>query len=153
MKLSILFLMFFFVSGIALSQNTGSGLIRYTLNQQAENCLEGFGHRISGEEISYHSSRVDCKKAIITRATTGKMAVVWETAPVSIDYKQKQVRFIWLAGLDINHGSHDFSFEINGESLLVLQGEDGFHHEISGKEGSKLSFYVIYKDQFGDAFG
>ncbi|MHC4103006.1 MAG: hypothetical protein ACYSW1_19235, partial [Planctomycetota bacterium] len=63
--------------------------------------LEGFARAVTGQRISYHSTRIDCTEALITRATTGDMAIAWETAPVCEDWRGGGATFFWLAGMDL----------------------------------------------------
>ena len=53
---------------------------------QQELFISGFEKKIEGNEIQYTSGVEGVDNAIITRANTGKQAIIWETAIVPVSY-------------------------------------------------------------------
>ena len=58
-----------------------------------------------------------------------------------------------MAGMDRNRGDHVFRFEINGRHLLDYKTGKNIPPVVTAADGSKLSFFLMSNDQFGDAFG
>ena len=56
--------------------------------------LKGFVKAISGQNFDYHSPHPDVRSSLLSRATNGTMAVVWETEPLPENYRDSYTSFI-----------------------------------------------------------
>ena len=115
--------------------------------------LEGFANSISGNDFSYHSLRNDVTDALLTRCTDGAMAIEWQTAPVSTDFKEKGAGFVWIAAMDHTSEKHTFDVLINGEKKFQLTTGQQNNFELTNNEGGKLRFITVDLDQYGDMHG
>ncbi|MHC4348377.1 MAG: glycoside hydrolase family 38 N-terminal domain-containing protein [Planctomycetota bacterium] len=115
--------------------------------------LEGFARAVTGQRISYHSTRIDCTEALITRATTGDMAIAWETAPVCKDWRGGGATFFWLAGMDLADERRRFDVLVDGKKRFeVHTGRQG-RWTVESPEGGRLEFDVVKRDEHADGFG
>ncbi|MBN2414851.1 hypothetical protein JXO52_03370 [bacterium] len=131
---------------------------RATLAAQSRDWVEGFARAISGERIDYHSTRDDCRLALLSRATDGTMRIAWETAPVQGPASRDSVTFFWLAGMTLagfgpDMGIHRFDLDIHGRGCISFYSDGSDDWRVSGPKGSSLAFSAFLKDQHGDGFG
>ena len=115
--------------------------------------IEGFANSIGGNDFSYHSLRNDVTDALLTRCTDGAMAIEWQTAPVSTDFKEKGAGFVWIAAMDHTSEKHTFDVLINGEKKFQLTTGQQKNFELTNNEGGKLRFITVDLDQYGDMHG
>jgi hypothetical protein len=120
---------------------------------KTKNWLEGYDRSTGGNDFNYHSFRNDLSECMITRCSTGEMAVEWDTRVVPESFKGDGVGFVWVAALDITPVSHSFDVFINGtKRFQIISGEKN-QWELLNEEGGKLGFLGISNDQHGDAHG
>ena len=115
--------------------------------------INGYEKTISGTSIDYPFPSSDIRSALLVRATTGKMNMEWETAPVPSTENGEMLQFIWLAGLGCNLGAKSFDLMIDDADLLTFQSFDEPDWSVMGKEGTRLSFETMMIDRHGDRFG
>ena len=118
--------------------------------------LRGYGRTVDGAVLSYHSPYPDVSSALITRATDGAMAVVWETEPVPADWKGGPATFIWLAGHATGKGAHRFDLAIDGAPVLSFRTSADSSRRTwreTAPDGTVLSFETVMVDQFEELFG
>lgn len=126
---------------------------QYELSRRSTGWFEGFSEAIRGEIIHYNSVRDDCMDALLTRATSGDMAVEWWTAPLPEAWSGEYATFFWISGIDLNEERCRFDLFINDMlrfSFHTSQSEDWI---VEGEEGATLAFTVFKKDQYEDGFG
>ncbi len=150
----VIFLVIMFLSGIFSYAGLAEDLKRKTLlASKSAVWLEGYSIPVSGDWINYNSVRDDVNKALLTRATDGKMYIEWETSEIPDDWKSKHVTFLWISGMDMNLGPNRFTLVVNNIPRIEFYSANGNEWEIKGEEGSSLSFSVFKKDQNRDGFG
>jgi alpha-mannosidase len=115
--------------------------------------LEGFARVVDGQRISYHSTRIDCTDALITRATTGDMAIAWETAPVPHDWRGGGATFFWLAGMDLTDQRRRFDVLVDGRKRFELHTGPQDRWTLRSADGGRLEFDVVDRDEHDDGFG
>lgn len=118
--------------------------------------LRGWTRSISGEPISYHSSYPYVTQALLARATTGEMAVEWQTEPLPAYKKPTPVTVMWAAGLATGKGGHRFDLFVNQQKWLSFcSARDTSHTQwtVKAANGSELTFVPQRRDRYDDLFG
>jgi hypothetical protein len=123
------------------------------IQENSPGWLRGYHHKISGEEIQYNSPIPQVNRALLVRATDGKMAIEWQTQTIPENPETENVTFVWLAGLGSNWGNKKFNMFINQQPTFVLQTTKKSNWEIKSAAGYVLRFESVLKDQHGDLFG
>ncbi len=118
-----------------------------------ESLLPGFSEKISGMDFSYSSTIPGYKSCMIVRATTGNQFMEWKTEPVPKKYKQKEVVFLWLAGLGSNLGNAKMIMNVNGIEELEFYTSRKEKWEVNSTGGVSLRFVTNAVDGAGDLFG
>lgn len=120
--------------------------------------LNGYERGIRGTDIVYHSFDPSVNDALLTRATTGKMDIVWETEPVPADSRQPYATFLWIAGFSSGTSAADrfFDLSVNDHPVLTFTthpGHDTTSWTVRGSDGSVLYFQYKWSDYVSDVFG
>ncbi len=123
------------------------------LAAQSENWLEGYAHSVSGQFINYNSVRTDVNRALLVRATTGKMKIEWKTPEILLNTEEQYLTLFWMAGVDMNNGPNKFTLFVNDNPLIEFKNLPDEHWEVEGRNGAKLSFSAFKRDQNRDGFG
>jgi alpha-mannosidase len=85
--------------------------------------LNGYTRALSGETIPYYSVYPDyAKEALLARATDGKNAIEWQTAPIPENAKGQYAYFSWIAAhsTGTNSGERHFDVYINDAFVLTF---------------------------------
>ncbi|MEJ2615385.1 MAG: hypothetical protein P8Z35_10525, partial [Ignavibacteriaceae bacterium] len=61
--------------------------------------LEGYTQSTESNDFTYHCFRNDLSECLLTRCTTGNMAIEWNTQPVPYNYGKEEVGFVWVAAI------------------------------------------------------
>jgi hypothetical protein len=120
--------------------------------------LKGYARDVAGETIGYHSHHPYATMALLTRATTGEMAITWETEPIPPSHTAEFAEFLWFAGYSCGTSSADTRFDV------LLNGKPALHFttllknpvktwSVKGSGGSELRFDWVWTDQVEDLFG
>lgn len=122
------------------------------------NPVEGFGRKLAGEDIVYHSTRQDCANAMLVRATDGKMNIAWEMPAVGSASIGPEVQFFLIAGIslqgyDTKGVDPGFQVLINDEPFFHFKNSMGENWSVNGPNGSRMIFQTVFKDQANDGFG
>ncbi len=125
----------------------------FPLKSGKKKFLIGYEKTLSGGTISYHSPDPSARSALLMRATTGEMAIEWETETVRFGDGEKFIQFIWLAGLGCNPGEKKFDMFINDSPWFTFTTADTDEWVSAGKSDSQLSFKTVMKDRHNDRFG
>ncbi len=123
------------------------------IHTHSANWLHGYHHKISGEEINYNSPIPSVNRALLVRATDGKMAIEWQTQAVPENIETDPLTFVWLAGLGSNWGNKKFEMFINQKPTFVIQTSKKSTWELKSADGFILRFESVQQDQHGDLFG
>ncbi|MHC4991522.1 MAG: glycoside hydrolase family 38 N-terminal domain-containing protein, partial [Planctomycetota bacterium] len=121
--------------------------------EPASDWIEGFARVVDGQRISYHSTRIDCTEALITRATTGDMTITWETAPVTPERAADGATFFWLAGMDLADQRVRFDVLVDGQKRFELHTGRQDAWSVESPDGGRLAFDVVKHDEHDDGFG
>jgi alpha-mannosidase len=117
-------------------------------------CLEGYAGSSEGQIIQYPRIRSEYPQALLTRTTTGTMAIAWQTTPVPSEGKSNGYSFAVRAGIQSQPGVHrTFEVSVNGVPRFAITTTDKANWSVQGKDGGSLTFTGIMRDQFNDAFG
>lgn len=117
-------------------------------------CAEGFDAAIEGSALLYGSYRADPERALITRATTGAMAIAWKTPPVPKVSPDDAVTFVVMAGIYAQQPSgFTFRMSINDVPRFSFVTSPSETWAVDGTDGGRLSFIGAARDKHGDHFG
>lgn len=124
------------------------------LLQKLEGCSEGYAEAVSGEIIVYPRIREDRAEALLTRATTGTMAIEWKSPRVPIPLGDKEVAFVVCAGI-LTRENTRFKFQlfVNDVPRCVFSTTDTASWGAGATGGVRLAFDGVMQDQYTDAFG
>ncbi|MCD6376921.1 MAG: hypothetical protein J7L94_15445 [Caldisericaceae bacterium] len=157
--LALIFLLFCLsCCSILMAKDSDSfQMIQYLLQllqQEQTPLVEGFQHKISGQELNYSFFLPNVDRALITRATDGTMAIEWQSAPLPSKL-EGQVLLVWAAGQGVNLGQQPFDLYLNDRYVLTFfqQIQPTMEDVRSGEGGVQLRFHTSLIDQFGDHFG
>jgi alpha-mannosidase len=124
------------------------------LLQKISDCTEGYASTVEGSSLVYSSFRPEPERALITRATTGSMAIAWKTPPVPPASGKEDLSFVVTAGMYGQQPSgFTFHVSINDIPRFDFFTTPNDTWEVKGKEGGSLHFLGIVKDKYGDVFG
>lgn len=125
----------------------------FPLKSTKQTFLKGYEKTLSGGTMGYHSPYPSARSALLVRATTGVMAIEWETEAVRFEDGEKFIQFIWLAGLGSNMGEKQFDMFINDSPWFTFTTADEDEWIRPGTSNSQLSFKTVMKDRHNDRFG
>ncbi len=115
---------------------------------------EGFEVASEGASLVYSSYRPEPMKALLSRASTGTMAIAWKTPKVLTSAAEGDLTFVVMAGV---YGQEPtgftFHMSVNGVPRFTFSTTTAERWEVSGKGGGKLRFIGVKKDTYGDRFG
>ena len=123
-----------------------------------EKFLKGYAKEISGQVLSYWSFHPLAKQALLSRATTGEMAIEWETEALPAANANDRAHFLWIGAFATGTSTDDHEFElfVNGTRTLTFRTLKGGHYDdwtVAGREGAALSYKHVWKDHVNDAHG
>jgi len=122
--------------------------------QKIRGCIEGYAEAISGEVIDYPRIRDDRSEALITRATTGTMAIEWTSQRVPASASGKEVCFVVSAGIMARPNTvFGFRLLVNNAAGCRFATLDTLSWEATDSSGIRLVFDGVMRDQHTDAFG
>ena len=153
-RLSLLILTSLFLLTSSYGQLKESIERNALLLRMLDGCLEGYDGAISGGVISYPRLREDRPDALITRATTGTMAIEWKSASVPFQLSGKEVTFVVSAGILTRPGiALKFELSINNVPRVTFSSTDTLSWQAGEPGGVRLRFDGAMRDQHTDAFG
>ena len=118
--------------------------------------IPGFGRRIAGEILSYHSPQPDIDRSLLVRSLDSERSIAWETAPVPRDHEGEWATFVWAFGIDANVERHTFELRIAGETWFHFRtplNADVTDWVVTGRDGAELRFRATMIDRFDDLMG
>jgi len=123
-----------------------------------KNPVEGFGRKLSGEDIVYHSTRQDCQNALLVRATDGNMSISWETPPIHPGPDTQEIQLFLIAGMSLQGYEMQgvdpgFRVLINDKPYFHFSNKMGETWTTGGPGDSRMLFETVFKDQANDGFG
>jgi hypothetical protein len=115
--------------------------------------INGYAGKISGVDYEYHSCIPGLRESILVRATNGRDIMEWETAMVPEKLYRKYATFVWITALGSGPGTARMDLAVNGLQSFSFYTDGRTSWDITGKDGSSLSFRSIMTDQYGDRHG
>jgi alpha-mannosidase len=146
-----LLVLFLFTAGIALGRPQNDEFARAKL-------LKGYVRRVAGEQIDYNCFNPLAKSAILTRCTTGEMAVEWETEPIPEAASDEFAYFVWVASYSTTTSTADHHFDVflNGIKSFTFATREKHTDTawtVAGEGGALLGFQLVKEDAAKDANG
>jgi putative alpha-1,2-mannosidase len=136
------------------TESVAPGLVEDTVLAKDHPVLKGWTKSISGEPITYHSSYPYVTQALIARATSGDMAVEWQSEPFPVS--KTPITLMWAAGLATGKGGHRFDLYVNGEKWLSFNAAldtSRLQWTVKAANGAELTFVPQRRDRYDDLFG
>ncbi|HTY37565.1 MAG TPA: glycoside hydrolase family 38 C-terminal domain-containing protein [Bacteroidota bacterium] len=119
-----------------------------------EGSVEGYETAIAGTVINYPRLRDDRPEALITRATTGTMAIEWSSSPAPRRIGSDDVTFVVSAGILTRPDTHlKFELSVNDAPRVSFVSTDTTSWHAGDSGGVRLDFDAALRDQHTDAFG
>ena len=115
--------------------------------------INGYARKVSGLDFEYHSFIPGLRESILVRATNGKDGMEWETDPVPASIESKYATFVWIAAIGSGPGKAGMMLSATGAGSFTFFTDTRSSWDISGVDGSLLSFRSVMRDQFGDHHG
>jgi len=118
--------------------------------------FQGFTDEVSGKRFGYHSPFPDVNTSLLLRGQADFKPIEWMSEIVPFNYVEEFVTFIWVFGRDVTANPVTFHLHVNNQQWFTFENSKlstlGLS-EISGKDGSKLSFNVTMLDKYEDQMG
>ncbi len=125
----------------------------YRLYEICKNDIEGYSQKLSGGDYTYPCLREDLGEAMISRASTGKMAFEFLTATVPNEYSDETVSFFFYSDIDLGN-SEPYDIFINDKFLLTFQAkEDGTLNIIDNPGKGNATYILVKRDHNNDGVG
>src|SRR3990172_635007 len=120
--------------------------------------LEGYSEEVSGATLSYWNFHTFAKKSLLTRCTTGDMAIAWKTQQLPSAGSQETHSILWIGAFSTGTSiaDHDFDFYINDEKSLTFRTFKGGKYGNWSAEGTRgviLHYKHVWTDHVNDAHG
>jgi len=115
--------------------------------------LEGYTKSTGSNDFTYHCFRSDLSECLLTRCTTGNMAIEWNTQSVPSGFNGEGIGFVWVAAIDLSSTGHMFDVYINNVKRFQIKSGASDNWEISNEEGGKLRYFGIKKEPWGESQG
>lgn len=126
---------------------------KYNLYKLCENDIEGFGQKISGRDYTYQSLRDDVTKALISRASDGKLAFEVLLNPIPDNYTKKEVSFFFYSNIDLNI-REPFDLFINDNlAITFIAKEDGSLKILNNPANALAEYILVKRDVNNDGVG
>ncbi len=116
----------------------------------------GYKSTLMGGGFLYHSPDPEVTSSMLVRSVDSSAFIEWETADVTITKEEREVRFIWMFGIDANADVHRFRIQFNGNYILTFSGpviSSTDIWEVRGEEGSRMQFLPTMLDKYDDPMG
>lgn len=114
---------------------------------------EGYYKNLGDHEFSYGLYSYNVSRSLLVRCKEGENTIVWATAPVPEEFNKKEAGFLWLAAINLTPEKQTFDLYFNDRKILEIPASDKKRWQVTGTDGSTLSFLTIETDHNGDAFG
>jgi alpha-mannosidase len=115
--------------------------------------INGYSKKNAGLDYDYATCIPGLRESLLLRATSGKEYIEWETETVPSGINKKYAAFIWVAALGSSPGLARMDMNIDGNVDFSFYTDGRPDWEVSGADGSTLSFHSIMVDQNGDNHG
>jgi alpha-mannosidase len=115
--------------------------------------VNGFDHKVYGNDFIYHSSIPFVKESMLIRATDGNSSMEWKTEPAPSNLTVDSLSFVWLAGIGSSPGNASFDLFVNNEKKFTFWSDGSDEWSLNADDGSSLEFKKDLTDEHNDRFG
>jgi alpha-mannosidase len=120
--------------------------------------LKGYVKRIGGETLDYYCFTPLAKTALLTRCTTGAMAIEWETEPIPAGLTDEYAYFVWVSSYSTNTSTANRNFDVFVNGTRSFTVTTHLKHTdtswtLKSQGGAELSFRLVKEDLAKDANG
>jgi hypothetical protein len=119
--------------------------------------ISGYLKDVKGEILRYECQQPDADSSLLVRSLNKEKFIEWETAPIPPEFQGNSVKFVWIAGIDVNPDDpHIFNLFVNNKKLFSFSSPlDTVVKEWTqtAPNGMELSFKSTLVDKYGDLFG
>ncbi len=119
--------------------------------------ISGYYKDIKGEILRYECQQPDADSSLLVRSLNKEKYIEWQTAPMPLEFRGDYVKFVWIAGIDVNPDDpHKFEMYVNNKKLFSFSSPaDTLEKEWTqtAANGMELTFKSTLVDKYGDLFG
>jgi alpha-mannosidase len=118
--------------------------------------LQGYEKSLFGNELTYHSPHPDVNTSLLVRSIDSKMFIQWQTQPVPEHFKENELNFIWMFGLDVNEENRRFQLMVNDTPLFTFKTPSTSRQKLwnfKNSDGSALTLRTVMIDKYDDLMG
>jgi alpha-mannosidase len=120
--------------------------------------LKGYVKRIAGEILEYNCFTPLATTALLTRCTTGSMAIEWETERIPAAMTDSFAYFVWVVSYSTTTSTGDRRFDIfinNRKTfeITTYRKRTDSLWTVEGDGGAELTFKLVKEDLARDANG
>ena len=126
---------------------------RYNLYNLSKNDIEGYKEKISGRDYTYQSIREDISKALVSRASDGKLAFEIMTNKIPESYNKDKVSYFFYSNIDLNI-REPFDLFINDQlAVTFVANEDGTLKTLNNPANVLVEYILVKRDANKDGVG
>ncbi|WP_242135624.1 glycoside hydrolase family 38 N-terminal domain-containing protein [Aestuariivivens marinum] len=126
---------------------------RFKLYTTTKNDIEGYKEKVYGRDYTYQSIREDVTKALISRASDGKLFFEIITNKIPEDYHSDSVSYLFYSNIDLNI-REPFDLFINDElAVTFIANEDGTLKILSNPLNVGPEYILMKRDANNDGVG
>lgn len=126
---------------------------RCNLYNLSKNDIEGYNEKIDGRDYTYQSIREDVTKALISRASDGKLSFEILLNKIPENYAKKEASFFFYSNIDLNI-REPFDVSINENLVLTfIANEDGSLKILNNLANVKAEYILVKRDANKDGIG
>jgi alpha-mannosidase len=115
---------------------------------------EGYSQTLGGETLQYPRLTQAFPVALLTRATTGAMAIEWKAGRVQTSPASRQADFVVRAGMyGQEEAGREFRMFVNDIPRFTFATTTAESWSVKGEAGGVATFDGVLRDQFRDWFG
>jgi hypothetical protein len=140
--------------GLLLSIFMGTLLTGYP--QPKEQYYQGYNRSIHGGGFQYHAPDPDVSSSILIRSIDSTQFIEWETEIIRPLSGTKEIRLIWMFGIDATNDSHKYRLLLNDKYCLAFSNpiaSSKASWTVQGVDGSRLLFRPTMLDKYNDQMG
>ena len=131
--------------------------IQISLLSFSQDYIPGYAKTIKGDDFQYHSPQPDAGISMLIRSQDDKDYIEWETAPIPGGKRSEGIKFLMLAGIDVNaEDPHSWDIFVDGLKYFTISTPTNIGQQKlkwKGLNGSGLEFNTTKVDKYGDLMG
>ena len=127
--------------------------VKYNLYSICKNDIEGFKAKNYGRDYTYQSIREDVTKALISRASDGKLSFEILTNQIPNNYTKEKASYFFYSNIDLNI-REPFDLFINDNfAVTFIANEDGTLKTINNPANVEVEYILVKRDANKDGLG